>query len=407
MTKPRVLMVTRRYWPHVADDAGCRLASLAGGLRRYGIHSEVIAARFAASWPTELTYRESWIHRPAPAPKGDWSMARYQRGLSNALNRMAASFDVLYADSMREEGAAVVEAARRVGRPSVVRFSGVAEQSDAVWWQTGRSGRRCRSACLSADILLATRGSAEQALVAAGADRKRICRIDDGFPAAPLRDTASWQAAVTALSDINADLHIPERTRVVLCTNRLTQDSGAAILVEALPTLLQRVPDTQVWMIGDGPWRSRLYDRVRQQGFSSRVAMPGSFSSLDELLTAADLFVHPHVADGMEYHLPRALGAGLPVVVSSAPETKRMLGDAMESVTTFSPGDPAALAASVEHALTRLPAQVDIARQLRQTLLATRPLSSAIESHAKLFQRLTAESHAASRSDASRVEPAQ
>lgn len=407
MAKPRVLMVTRRYWPHVADDAACRLASLADGLRRHGVHSEIVAARFAASWPTELTHRESRIHRPAPAPKGDWSMARYQRGLSNALRRMSSAFDVLYADAMREEGSVVVDAARRAGLPSMVRFAGVGEQSDAVWWQTGRAARRCRSICLAADVLLATRASAEQALVAAGADRDRICRIDDGFPATPSVDPASRQAAVTALSDINSDLHIPQGTRVVLCSNRLSKDSGAALLVEALPQLLQRMPETRVWMVGDGPWRARLYDRIHQQGFSSRVAMPGSFSSLDEAFTAADVYVHPHVADGMEYHLPLAVASGLPVVTCNAPETRRLLGEAMDQVTSFAPGDPSALAESIEQALTNLPDRIVAARQLRQTLLTTRQFSAAIESHAKLFRKLAAALRRAPGSDASRAEPAQ
>lgn len=244
-------------------------------------------------------------------------------------------------------------------------------------------------------------------MVAAGADRARICRIDDGFPAALPPDVASRQAAVTALSDINADLHIPKRTRVVLCTQRLSEYSGAALLVNALPDLLQRMPEVRVWMVGDGPWRSRLYDRLHQQGLGSRVAMPGSFSSLEELFTAADLFVHPHVADGMEYHLPMALGAGLPVVVSSASEIKRMLGEAMDKLTTFSPGDPTALAVSIEHALKRSSAQLETARQLRQFLLTNRPLASTIESHAKLFRQLTAGSGVSSRRDASSVEPAQ
>ncbi len=407
MGPPRVLMVTRRYWPHVADDAAGRLATLVDGLRRERLHLEILAARYAASWPTELEVRETRLHRPAPAPKGEWSMARYQRGLADALKRMAGQFDLLYADAMREEAAIVIDAARRAGIPSVVRYTGFAERSDGHWWSRSRAGRRCRQACLTADALLAPCASAEQTLVAAGAARQRIWRIDEGIPAAPPQESGSWEAAMSALADINADLFVPPGTPVVLSATRLDTESGVDCLVEALPRLLRRVPAARVWMIGDGPARSRLYDRLRSEGLSEQVFMPGSFSTLRELFRVADVYVQPNVADGMEHHLPSALGAGLPAVVGRNAEIKRLLGDRIEDVTTFATGDAIALADSLAETLRQLPAHRQRAHSLRQHLLTQRPLSATVGRYAKLFRQLTSRAAGSSSTDgASTMEPA-
>ncbi len=387
----RTLMVTRRYWPQVGDDAACRLAMLVDGLRRRGAHPHVVAARYAASWPKELSVCESPLSRPAPAPRSDWSMLRYARGLSNWLLEQAPAFDLLYADAMRDEGAIVVDAARRVGIPAVLRFSGIGAFSDAAWWTRSRAARRCQNTCLKADAIIAVRASAEQALLAAGVPRSRIHRIDNGFLPGPVRDETARLAARKALSSINSDLHVPPDGMVLMSTNRMVEQGGLLDLVKTLPALLERHPALRVWLLNDGDQRDQLYDYLRECGVRSLVSMPGSFTSFHELLLASDLYVLPQPTDGMEYYFPRVVGAGIPAAIADTVETRRLLGESFSDMTAFAAGSTNGLRSAIESILEDYPQALKRARQARQTVLQ-HSFTESVEQHLRLFCRLTGKS---------------
>ncbi|WP_153555543.1 glycosyltransferase family 4 protein [Roseimaritima sediminicola] len=384
----RTLLVTRRFWPHVGDDAACRLAALAEGFRRSGAHPHIVAARYAASWPKALVVRETQLSRPAPAPRSDWSMSRYTRALSNWLRDQAAGYDLIYADAMREEGAVAVETARRVGVASVVRYGGVGRRSDHAWSLGSRNARRWFSICLKADRIIATRASAEQRLLAAGVGQDRIVRIDNGFlPTAP-PDNAHRQAARRVLSQVNSDLFVPVDGQVLLSTNQMLPGTGLDALARALPPLLERHPKLRVWLVGDGQLREELYDYLRGMGVRSQVAMPGCFASLDEVLAAADAYVLPGDEDGLEYYFPRVLGAGVPAAVVDTVETRRLLGEDFASLPSFAAEDHPAMLGALERLLATPQQTLAQARLVRQRVLQ-HSFQHSVEKHLRLFCQLT------------------
>lgn len=384
----RTLMVTRRYWPHVGDDAACRLATLAEGLRRRGAQPHIVAARYAASWPKDLSVRETPVHRPAPAPRSEWSLPRYQRALTNWLREQASAFDLLYADAMREEGAMVVDVARRAGIPAVLRYSGVGAFSDDAWWAASRQAKRCMATCLKADAVIATRASAEQTLLGAGVSRSRIHRIDNGFVPGPVSDPAARSAARKALANVNSDLFVPVDGKVLLTTNRMVAEGGLWDLVKVLPELLEQHPQLRVWLVNDGELRDDFFEFLRGSGVRSLVSMPGSFGAFDELLLASDLYVLPQDTDGLDYYFPRVVGAGIPAAVVDTVETRRLLAESFSQVVSFPPDSPAAIRSAIETILGDYTQCQKTARQIRQTVLQ-HSFGDSVDQHLRLFCRLT------------------
>jgi len=372
----------------MGDDAASRLSALVDGLQRSGIRPSIVAARYAASWPKELTVREIPIYRPAPAPRSDWSMVRYARSLTNWLREQAPAYDLLYADAMREEAAIVIDAAKRAGIPSVVRYSGIGKFSDAAWWQSSRSAKRCKSVCLKADAIIAVRASAEQELLSAGVPRQRIHRIDNGFLPGPAREESTRLAARSALSHVNSDLFVPVDGKVLLTTNRMTDQGGLQSLVNALPAVFDRHPTLRVWLVGDGNQREDLYDYLRSHGVHSLVSMPGSFTSFEELLLAADYYALPQSTDGMEYYLPRVLGAGLPAVVADTVETRRLLGDSFADVIPFAAESPQSIGRAVDAMLADDASAQEAARRVRQAVLQV-SFGNTVAQHLRLFCQLS------------------
>ena len=55
---------------------------------------------------------------------------------------------------------------------------------------------------------------------------------------------------------------------------------------------------TQLWLIGEGPDREALYDRIRELQLTGHVLMPGAFDDVGDLLKAANSFVLPSYTKG-------------------------------------------------------------------------------------------------------------
>ena len=157
-------MVGRRFWPHGSIDSAAFLYQLAIGLNRRGIDIEVMTPRYASSWPEELVIQEIPVHRPAAAPRSDWSMGRYVRHVTSWLRDHSGSFDVLLVDSIREESIAAIEAARTIGCATILRFGGWGVQGDWTYWQSSRAARRCSVIGKRAGCVISKNAASHRAL---------------------------------------------------------------------------------------------------------------------------------------------------------------------------------------------------------------------------------------------------
>lgn len=394
MSVLRALMVTRRYWPLMGDDEANHLAALAAGLQRRGVDVELVAARYGASWPKRLCVGERTLHRPAAAPRTDWSLPRYVRSLSQFLQEQSAGFDLLYAHTMRDEAAAVVEVARQAGLASVVRYQGRGEFADAKWWSRSRTTRRCKQVAIGADRIIASHAAAQQDLIAGGVDRQRVVRIDNGFPAPATRDATARTAdvrkrALRSFAQVNADLFVPLDHALLLTTNSMSRRGGLQRVIDALPEVMTPALPLRTWLIGDGPLRETLYNRLKDHGLLGAAAMPGTFTTLDVLLQVADIYCLPSCEEGLESFLPRVIGAGIPAIVIDTPATRKLLDVCADEVTWFDPALPGSLAQAMLSVVADLPAARHRARNAAASAIRARRWSDCVDRHADLFSQLT------------------
>jgi len=138
-----------------------------------------------------------------------------------------------------------------------------------------------------------------------------------------------------------------ERTRILYC-GQLIERKGVHHLLEAFLSLADKFPELELQLVGEGPLRSSLAERVPER-FKKRVEFAG-FQKVDDLpgfFAAADIFVLPSRHDGWGVVVNQALAAGLPIVCSSA------VGAAADLVAPGSngfivpPGDATALSQSI------------------------------------------------------------
>ena len=211
--------------------------------------------------------------------------------------------------------------------------------------------------------------------------------IAEGLPQAMLEHACDRGEARAALADINPILTVKAEARVVVWVGRLSKGRGLLRLIEAWQPLARKWPDSRLWLVGDGPYREPLYDRLGDLDLRLSVNMPGSFDDICDVLAAANLLVDP----SGEATSPRTilLGAalGLPVVACNL-ETLRQT-PALEAGTArfVSPVDAAALSQTMIEMLSTPPSAAALAAT-RQRVLQDYGTDRMIEEHLQLFERL-------------------
>jgi len=164
-------------------------------------------------------------------------------------------------------------------------------------------------------------------------------------------DGYGWDPAVqSAARRIRSELKVPISGRLVLSVGRLIPEKGHMHLIEAMPAVLERFPDTIVVIAGDGPLRDALQRRAHELTLGNNVRLLGTRSDVHCLLAAADLFAYPSVRDGCPLALLEALSMQVPIVASTFEGAKGVL-EHEKTALLVPAGDTKAFAAALVRAL--------------------------------------------------------
>jgi len=107
----------------------------------------------------------------------------------------------------------------------------------------------------------------------------------------------------------------PKRGLTLLHVGRMAPVKDQEKLLRAFALAKSRTPDLQLWIVGDGPLRSRLEELAEELGIASATQFWGEQANVAPFYGAADLFIMSSVSEGLPMVLLEAMSAGLPAVV--------------------------------------------------------------------------------------------
>lgn len=183
----------------------------------------------------------------------------------------------------------------------------------------------------------------------AGVRPDRLWVIHNAIDSSRFRDEQDGARAVLK------SLFPEPRDHIVIGVGRLSPEKGFDRFVEAAALVAPQCRTAGFVVVGDGPDRGALEQRVRDSALEGHVAFTGFRSDIDRLLPGADVLAQSSYTEGLPNVILEACAAGIPVVATDVGGTREVVHDGLNGFLVPS-GDPKALATRLLE-LLRSPSQ--------------------------------------------------
>jgi glycosyltransferase involved in cell wall biosynthesis len=177
-----------------------------------------------------------------------------------------------------------------------------------------------------------------------------------------------------------AGLGLPEGPLAV-CIGRLSRQKGQDVLLEAWPSVVARVPDARLALVGDGPDRDQLVAAAGED-----VLFVGARNDIPEWLAAADVVVLPSRWEGMSLTMLEAMARGRSVVATDVAGAREALGEDAGELVPIE--DPEALARALAGRLLDPSLAAEEGRAGRRTAQRVHDVRRSSDAVAQLYGRL-------------------
>jgi glycosyltransferase involved in cell wall biosynthesis len=184
------------------------------------------------------------------------------------------------------------------------------------------------------------------------------------------------------------ELQLGPDDRLLVSIGNLYPVKGHRYLIDALALLADRYPKLHLAVGGRGELADALAARARDRGLAGRIHLLGLRSDVAAILGAADVFVLPSLSEGLPLALLEAMFAGCPIVASDVGEVRVALAHG-EAGVVVAPGDPAALAAALDHLLSDPKHASDLGRRAAAHAGAEYNVSQMVGRYVEIYQALT------------------
>lgn len=391
MKPPRLVIVTRTFWPLVGGPETV-IDNLSQSWHARGGEATVLTAQLHAHWPPQTTRHGVRIMRLPDAHTRFFAERRYQRRLGAWLINHRDEFDLVYVSRLQHDAATTVVTGRRGRFPVALRAESAGLTGDCHRQLDTRGGRRIKQLCFRAAAVVAPSAGIQRELIAAGYPRDRIHLIANGVAVRSTpRSARSRRTARAVLAEADPTLAMPDAAPLAVFAGRLHAGKSLPHLINAWSAVLEKDRRARLWLVGEGDQRVALAQQVRDMELAGSITFTGTFQDIDEVLQAADLFVLPSVEEGFSMALLEAMAAGLPIVATDIPGNREAIEHGRHGLLV-PPENAAALAAAVIELLDMPGRAAELGRQARRRVEMQFTLDTMVQRHVQLFETLASSS---------------
>ncbi len=184
-------------------------------------------------------------------------------------------------------------------------------------------------------VITVSRGIADEMVARKWTSAERIATIYNPV----ISEDFAQRAKAARPPNLRHDTLMP----FIVNVGRLVPQKNHALLLDAFKLVTEQRP-AQLWIVGEGPLRTELEQRIERLGLSESVRLPGHISNPFPIVRAADLFVLSSGHEGFGNVLVEAMSLGTPVVSTDCPYGPREILEGGKWGALVPPCDAEALA---------------------------------------------------------------
>lgn len=288
--------------------------AVVGGI---GIHAHEMS-KWQAKLGHEVTvYTSNTDKRPAQESVAGYKILRFKTilklggnsfmpALLSQLFRTRNEFDIIHAHSHLFFSTNLCALVRRIGSsPLVITNHGLKSQTVPMWIQKIYIPTVAKWTFKSADTIICYTEEEKTMLKQLGIDSDKIVVIHNG-------------------TDTN--MFVPggkeKNNTQILWIGRFTPGKGVEYLIDAFNTLIKDFPDVKLNMIGKGPLKNEIEQKIRDLDLCGSINIKEFVPNTDlpETYQSSDVFVLPSLDEGVPRTILEAMACGVPVVCTELPQ---------------------------------------------------------------------------------------
>ena len=140
----------------------------------------------------------------------------------------------------------------------------------------------------------------------------------------------------------------PDKEKTVISTRHLTDTYDVKTFINAIPLILDKVPDARFLIVGEGGKRRFFETEVKKMGYPERVEFLGAIPNekMPDVLNRASIYVSTSPSDGLSISLLEAMSCGLFPVATNIPGNREVIHDGVNGIL-FPVGDVSKLTEAI------------------------------------------------------------
>lgn len=158
---------------------------------------------------------------------------------------------------------------------------------------------------------------------------------------------AQFSSLARERDGVREEFNLRQNEIVIGTVARYDAQKGLLYLLDAFQRLASKYKEVRLVLVGDGPQRNEIEEKVMEGGIANKVILTGFRRDYDRIIQGFDIFVLPSIWEGFPLALLASMASAKPVVstkVSGIPEAVK------DGVNGFlvRPADSEALAERIE-----------------------------------------------------------
>lgn len=116
---------------------------------------------------------------------------------------------------------------------------------------------------------------------------------------------------------LKAEFNINSENRVLVFAGRMSKEKNVVELIQYLPAIIQKQPDTKLVIVGDGPEKAHLEKEIHRLGLEKNIVFTGivPWSEIENYYALGDIFVCSSTSETQGLTYIEALASGKPLLV--------------------------------------------------------------------------------------------